>query len=143
MTHSTHPDDSTQQSALGAADGLVADDAARWTSLRVRLVADDALIRAEVGPDGLTYDQAHDAVQAELDALPEAEGLAAQWRDVSVGETVYTPTSEGMALWALVEHDGDPVAAANAWLEDYAARIRATGMPVQVARVVGPSGAQG
>jgi len=142
MTHSTHPEDSTQQSALGAADGL-ADDAARWTSLRVRLVADDALIRAEVGPDGLTYDQAHDAVQAELDSLPDGEALAAQWHDVSVGETVYAPTSEGMALWALVEHDGDPVVAANAWLEDYAERIRATGMPVQVARVVGPSGEQG
>lgn len=142
MTDSTHPDDSTQQSAPGAADGL-ADDAARWTSLRVRLVADDALIRAEVGPDGLTYDQAHDAVQAELDALPDGEALAAQWHDVSVGETVYAPTSEGMALWALVEHDGDPVAAANAWLEDYAARIRATGMPVQVARVVGASGEPG
>ena len=142
MTDSTHPDESTQQSAPGAADGL-ADDAARWTSLRVRLVADDALIRAEVGPDGLTYDQAHDAVQAELDALPDGEALAAQWHDVSVGETVYAPTSEGMALWALVEHDGDPVAAANAWLEDYAARIRATGMPVQVARVVGASGEPG
>lgn len=142
MTHSTHPDDSTQQSAPGAADGL-ADDAARWTSLRVRLVADDALIRAEVGPDGLTYDQAHDAVQAELDALPDGEALVAQWHDVNVGETVYAPTSEGMALWALVEHDGDPVAAANGWLEDYAARIRATGMPVQVARVVGPSGEPG
>lgn len=143
MTDSTNPDHSTQDGSLGGSDGLVPDDDARWTSLRVRLVADDALIRAEVGPDGLTYDQAHDAVQAELDALPDGEPVAAQWHDVSVGETVYTPTSEGMALWALVEHDGDPVAAANVWLEDYAERIRATGMPVQVARVVGPSGEPG
>ena len=136
MTDSTQPHDSTQDDVLGGADSP-ADGVARWTTLRVRLVADDALIRAEVGPDGLGYDEAHDAVQAELDALPGAETLAAQWRDVTVGETVYSPTPEGMALWALVQHDGDPVDAANVWLEDYAERIRATGMPVQVARVAG------
>jgi len=132
MTHSTQPDDSTQDApAEGPTSG-----GARWTSLRVRLVADDSLIRAEVGPADLTYDEAHALVQAELDVLPGAEVLAEQWRDVAVGEAVYTPTSEGMALWALVEHDGDPVPAADVWLEEYAERIRATGMPVQVARVV-------
>ena len=132
MTQSTQPDDSTQETpAEGRASG-----GARWTSLRVRLVADDALIRAEVGPADLSYDEAHALVQAELDVLPGAEALADQWRDVEVGETVYTPTSEGMALWALVEHDGDPAPAADVWLEEYAERIRSTGMPVQVARVV-------
>lgn len=136
MTHSTQPDDSTPG---GTPDGQVDGPAVgrgHWTSLRVRLVADDALIRAEVGPAGLTYDEAHALVQAELDVLPGAEVLAEQWREVAVGEAVYTPTSEGMALWSLVEHDGDPVPAADVWLEDYAERIRATGMPVQVARVV-------
>lgn len=141
MTHSTTdgstPDDGTPDTSTGGQAAA----AARWTSLRVRLVADDALIRAEVGPADLTYDEAHAAVQRELDALPGADGLADQWRDVTVGEAVYAPTSEGMALWALVEHDGDPVPAANAWLEDYAERIRATGMPVQVARVVEGPGA--
>lgn len=132
MTQSTQPDDSTQETP---ADGR-ASRGALWTSLRVRLVADDALIRAEVGPADLSYDEAHALVQAELDVLPGAEALADQWRDVEVGETVYTPTSEGMALWALVEHDGDPVPAADVWLEEYAERIRSTGMPVQVARVV-------
>ena len=132
MTQSTQPDDRTQETP---ADGR-APRGALWTSLRVRLVADDALIRAEVGPADLSYDEAHALVQAELDVLPGAEALADQWRDVEVGETVYTPTSEGMALWALVEHDGDPVPAADVWLEEYAERIRSTGMPVQVARVV-------
>lgn len=142
MTHST-PDGGTPDDARPdtSTDGQSA-RATRWTSLRVRLVADDALIRAEVGSADLTYDEAHAAVQRELDVMPGAARLADQWRDVTVGETVYVPTVEGMALWVLVEHDGDPVPAANLWLEDYAERIRATGMPVQVARVVEVHGAQ-
>lgn len=43
-----------------------------WAWLRIWPEPDDLMIRSEVGPPGQTRDQAHSAVQAMLDADPEA-----------------------------------------------------------------------
>jgi hypothetical protein len=99
--------------------------------MQTELIPDDLLIRPMVGEEiGLDYDQARAKVQDLLDRAPQLAPVAAAWRKGPKDDTVYA----GPFTWTVFAYEGDdPRSAALAWLEDYAATIRAAGVDVQVA----------
>jgi len=100
-----------------------------------RLVGADLMLVSEVA-EPMSRAQALAAVQSALDMLPDG-ALARQWRAAPVkDDTVFTPTAEGMSLWAAIPiSDGQtPGDAARAWLDDWAGQLRSAGMPVNVAQ---------
>lgn len=106
-----------------------------WTYMQVELIPDDLLIRPMIGeePD-LTYEQARAQIQGLLDRAPQLAEPAAAWRAGPRDDTVYL----GPLVWTIIEYEDDPTPAVMAWLDDYAATIRAAGVDVQVAGWPGP-----
>jgi hypothetical protein len=105
-----------------------------WTWLQLRLVVDDLMLWPVYGPGDLTQDAAHTAIRDQLAALPGAESLVAVWDTGAKDHTVYARTSEGTATWAILPHDdAGPRPAVHAWIEEYAATLRGTGLAVTVA----------
>lgn len=102
-----------------------------WAAMQVELVPDDMLIRPVVGETHPTREAAHAEVQQLLDQDPQLAPVAEAWRRGAKDDTVYA----GLLCWTIIEHGGDAIAAAHAWLTDYADRMRAAGLDVQVARL--------
>lgn len=102
--------------------------------MQCEIIPEDRLIQPLCGEGGLTRDQARAEVQSILDrsaALsPEFEQVAQRWRGGGVkDDTLYL----GPFIWTIYEHDpGEPLVAAQAWMEDMAATMRTTGIDVQV-----------
>lgn len=109
-----------------------------WGWLQLELVPEDRLIRPMVGDRALPRRQAHAEIASILGRAatgqPMLAAVAQAWRTGPQDDTVFA----GPFVWAIFPASGgDVLAAAQAWIDDYAATIRsATGLDVQVGRPV-------
>lgn len=109
-----------------------------WNFMQVELVPDDRLIKPMIGQGGLSREQAHAGVQSILDRGAEANaavfsGAAATWRRGAKDDTVMA----GPFVWTIYAYAAgeDPRRSAIAWLDDFAATMRTTGLDVQVGQL--------
>lgn len=119
--------------AIGS-DGMADDtDPAElcWNFMQVEVVANDHVIRPLIGPGGLSRHVAHAEIQAILDKDGGLAEIAEGWRRGAKDDTAYAAPF----TWTIYSHprDEDPRIAAVAWLKDFAAIMRSTGLDVQVA----------
>lgn len=103
-----------------------------WGYLTVQIVPADMLARTTVGAEeGLTRDEAHGKILAMLDAVPALAPIAKKWAAGAKDDTVYA----GLTAYTIFEYGpGGLMAAAGAWVKDYAETVRSAGVDVQIAQ---------
>lgn len=98
--------------------------------MQIEMSPQDQLIKPTIGEGGYSRDAAHAEIQKAVDR--HAPHLSGTWRAGAKDDTVF----KFPFTWVIYEHEpGQPVEAAHAWCEDYAATMRTTGLDVQVARL--------
>lgn len=111
-----------------------------WSYLQLEVIPDDRLIQPLVGGGNLTREQARAEVQSILDRAarlrPDLATIAATWRRGARDDTVYA--NSGLLVWAILEHQGDQMAAVRAWIDDYATPLRRAGLDVQIGSTTQP-----